>query len=137
VAGRGFHIALAREHAKTLFSLKEDNAIHTFLDELKVRPDMKKSGRVLDVGTLWDPIHRCLTEGELDPTAGDFPLNTAGGQLGFGQAGLAGGMHHVCDATRQIMGRAGQSQVPDCHRAFVSGNGGILSEQTTLILEGD
>ena len=68
---------------------------------------------------------------------GDFPLNTAGGQLGFGQAGLAGGMHHVCDATRQIMGRADAAQVPDCHRAFVSGNGGILSEQTTLILEGD
>ena len=68
---------------------------------------------------------------------GDFPLNTAGGQLGFGQAGLAGGMHHVCDATRQIMGRAGEAQVPDCHRAFVSGNGGILSEQTTLILQGD
>ncbi|MEV3905127.1 thiolase family protein [Mycobacterium sp. NPDC050551] len=68
---------------------------------------------------------------------GDFPLNTAGGQLGFGQAGLAGGMHHVCDATRQIMGRAGAAQVADCHRAFVSGNGGILSEQTTLILEGD
>jgi acetyl-CoA acetyltransferase len=68
---------------------------------------------------------------------GDFPLNTAGGQLGFGQAGLAGGMHHVCDATRQIMGRAGEAQVTDCHRAFVSGNGGILSEQTTLILEGD
>jgi acetyl-CoA acetyltransferase len=67
---------------------------------------------------------------------GDFPLNTAGGQLGFGQAGLAGGMHHVC-ATRQIMGRAGEAQVADCHRAFVSGNGGILSEQTTLILEGD
>ncbi|WP_396904399.1 thiolase family protein [Mycolicibacterium phlei] len=68
---------------------------------------------------------------------GDFPLNTAGGQLGFGQAGLAGGMHHVCDATRQIMGRAGAAQVADCNRAFVSGNGGILSEQTALILEGD
>ncbi|OBF50147.1 thiolase family protein [Mycolicibacterium monacense] len=68
---------------------------------------------------------------------GDFPLNTAGGQLGFGQTGLAGGMHHVCDATRQIMGRAGAAQVADCNRAFVSGNGGILSEQTTLILEGD
>ncbi|MGE2717258.1 thiolase family protein [Mycolicibacterium litorale] len=68
---------------------------------------------------------------------GDFPLNTAGGQLGFGQAGLAGGMHHVCDATRQIMGRAGAAQVADCNRAFVSGNGGILSEQTTLVLEGD
>ncbi|EKF25591.1 hypothetical protein C731_0293 [Mycolicibacterium hassiacum DSM 44199] len=68
---------------------------------------------------------------------GDFPMNTAGGQLGFGQAGLAGGMHHVCDATRQIMGRAKAAQVADCHRAFVSGNGGILSEQTALILEGD
>lgn len=68
---------------------------------------------------------------------GDFPLNTAGGQLGFGQAGLAGGMHHVCDAARQIMGRAGAAQVGDCHRAFVSGNGGILSEQTTLVLQGD
>ncbi|WP_029109113.1 thiolase family protein [Mycobacterium sp. URHD0025] len=68
---------------------------------------------------------------------GDFPLNTAGGQLGFGQAGLAGGMHHVCDATRQIMGRAGAAQVAECDRAFVSGNGGILSEQTTLILEGE
>ncbi|MGV0605052.1 thiolase family protein [Mycolicibacterium sp. XJ1904] len=68
---------------------------------------------------------------------GDFPLNTAGGQLGFGQAGLAGGMHHICDATRQIMGRADSGQVPDCNRAFVSGNGGILSEQTALILEGD
>ncbi|OBH16947.1 thiolase family protein [Mycolicibacter terrae] len=68
---------------------------------------------------------------------GDFPLNTAGGQLGFGQAGLAGGMHHVCDAARQIMGRAGAAQVTDCNRAFVSGNGGILSEQTTLILVGD
>ncbi len=68
---------------------------------------------------------------------GDFPMNTAGGQLGYGQAGLAGGMHHVCDAARQIMGRAGATQVPDCHRAFVSGNGGILSEQTTLVLEGD
>lgn len=68
---------------------------------------------------------------------GDFPLNTAGGQLGFGQAGLAGGMHHVCDAARQIMGRAAAAQVADCNRAFVSGNGGILSEQTALILEGD
>jgi hypothetical protein len=77
VVGRGHHIALAREHAKTLFGLKDDAAIRQFLDELKARPDMKKSGRLLDTGVLWDPIHRCLTEGELDPTAGDFPLNTA------------------------------------------------------------
>jgi len=68
---------------------------------------------------------------------GDFPLNTAGGQLSFGQAGMAGGMHHVCDATRQLMGRAGRAQVADCHVAFVSGNGGIMSEQVALVLQGD
>jgi acetyl-CoA C-acetyltransferase len=69
--------------------------------------------------------------------AGDFPLNTAGGQLSFGQAGMAGGMHHVVDAARQIMGRAAAAQVADCHRAFVSGTGGIMSEQVALVLSGD
>jgi hypothetical protein len=77
VVGRGYHIALAREHAKTLFGLKDDASLRKFLGELQVRSDMKKSGRVLDCGILWDPIHRCLTEGELDPAAGDFPLNHA------------------------------------------------------------
>jgi len=67
---------------------------------------------------------------------GDFPLNTAGGQLSFGQAGMAGGMHHVCDGARQVMGRAGQAQVADCNTAFVTGNGGIMSEQVALVLQG-
>jgi hypothetical protein len=77
VTGPGYHIALARDHAKTLFSIKEDTALRQFLDDLKARPDMKRSGRVLESGKLWDPIHRCLTEGELDPAGGDFPLNHA------------------------------------------------------------
>ena len=77
MAGPGYHIALTREHAKTLFGLKEDAGLRKFLEELRRRPDMHKSGRVLELGTLWDPIHRCLTEGELDPAGGDFPLNHA------------------------------------------------------------
>jgi acetyl-CoA C-acetyltransferase len=68
---------------------------------------------------------------------GDFPVNTAGGQLSFGQAGMAGGMHHVCDGARQVMGRAGDAQVHDCNTAFVSGNGGIMSEQVALVLQGE
>ena len=77
MVGRGYHIALGREHAKRLFSLKQDQEILKFLEELKASPEMKKSGRLLDSGTAWDAIHRCLTEGELDPTGGDFPLNHA------------------------------------------------------------
>ena len=67
---------------------------------------------------------------------GDFPLNTNGGQLGFGQAGGAGGMTHVIEGYRQVAGRAGGRQVKNCERMFVSGNGGIMSEQVALILEG-
>ena len=68
---------------------------------------------------------------------GDFPCNPFGGQLGFGQAGLAGGMSHITDAARQLMRRADAHQVPDADVAFVTGNGGLMSEQVALILEGD
>jgi acetyl-CoA acetyltransferase len=77
-----------------------------------------------------------LTEHDLT-FRGDFPTNTAGGQLSFGQAGMAGGMHHVVDGARQVMGRSGAAQVTDCDTAFVTGNGGIMSEQVALILGGD
>jgi len=65
---------------------------------------------------------------------GDLPLNTHGGQLSFGQPGLAGGMSHVTEAVRQLQGRAGERQVKDCEIAFVNGNGGIMSEQVSLVL---
>lgn len=64
---------------------------------------------------------------------GDFPVNTHGGQLSFGQAGIAGGMSHVTEAVRQIQGRGGDRQVAGLDFAFVNGNGGILSEQVSLV----
>ncbi len=67
--------------------------------------------------------------------AGDFPCNTHGGQLSFGQPGLGGGMSHVTEATRQLMGRGEARQVKDAKLAYVNGNGGIMSEQVSLILE--
>jgi acetyl-CoA acetyltransferase len=67
--------------------------------------------------------------------AGDFPCNTHGGQLSFGQPGLGGGMSHVTEAIRQLMGRGDSRQVKDAALAYVNGNGGIMSEQVSLILE--
>ncbi len=44
---------------------------------------------------------------------GTFPINTDGGELSGGQpGGQAGGFQHVIEAARQIMGRAGERQVP-------------------------
>lgn len=65
--------------------------------------------------------------------AGDFPLNTHGGQLSFGQPGMAGGMSHVTEAVRQIQGRAGNRQVPGLELAYAHGNGGIIAEQSGLV----
>jgi acetyl-CoA acetyltransferase len=65
--------------------------------------------------------------------AGDFPMNTHGGQLSFGQAGMAGGMSHVTEAVRQIQGRCGARQIPDLEFAYAHGNGGIIAEQTGLV----
>jgi acetyl-CoA acetyltransferase len=67
---------------------------------------------------------------------GDFPCNTHGGQLGFGQAGLAGGMSHVVEGVRQIQGRAGDRQLARHDTAYVTGTGGVMSEQAALVLQG-
>ena len=67
---------------------------------------------------------------------GNFPMNTHGGQLGFGQAGTAGGMSQLIEAVHQIQGRCGARQLTRNDLAYVSGTGGVMSEQTALILEG-
>jgi hypothetical protein len=121
VVGRGYHIALGRDHAKRLFGLKEDQAILQFLEELKAAPDMKKSGRLLDTGTAWDAIHRCLTEGELDPAAGDFPLNHAvlgGKQLHQGQDYAAVLVRP--DMTRFIADALGEVDEDDFRKRFLA-----------------
>ena len=68
---------------------------------------------------------------------GDWPLNTHGGQLSFGQPGLAGGLSHFAEAVRQIQGRAPMRAVADCNTAYCTGSGGMLSEQVAVILQGD
>ena len=68
---------------------------------------------------------------------GDFPCNTHGGQLGYGQAGLAGGMSQVVEAVTQIQDRAGPRQLAAHDLAYVSGTGGVMSEQAALILRGE
>ncbi|THG83125.1 thiolase family protein [Pseudomonas sp. A-1] len=67
---------------------------------------------------------------------GNFPMNTHGGQLSFGQSGAAGGMSQVVEAFHQIAGRAGDRQLARCDNVYVSGTGGVMSEQGALILQG-
>ena len=64
---------------------------------------------------------------------GDRPMNTHGGQLSFGQPSYAGGMSHVTEAVRQLRREAGHRQVKRNETAFVNGNGGIMSTQSSLV----
>ncbi|MBY6414393.1 thiolase family protein [Rhodococcus sp. BP-252] len=52
-----------------------------------------------------------------------WPVNTSGGQLSAGQAGSAAGMHGLVEAVTQLLGDAGNRQVPDARTAVVSGYG--------------
>ena len=62
------------------------------------------------------------------------PINTHGGQLGFGQPDLAGGMTHVVEAVRQIRGEAEGRQIENCNTSLVTGNGATMSEAVALVL---
>ena len=68
---------------------------------------------------------------------GPLPLNTHGGQLSFGQPSYAGGMSHLTEAVRQVRGQAGKRQIKNPRLAFVNGNGGVMSTQSSLILGRD
>ncbi|KIX16280.1 acetyl-CoA acetyltransferase [Paracoccus sp. 228] len=66
--------------------------------------------------------------------SGDMPLNTHGGQLGYGQPDLAGGMTHVTEAVRQLRGTAKGRQIANPEFALVTGNGATMSEAVALVL---
>jgi acetyl-CoA acetyltransferase len=71
---------------------------------------------------------------------GDFPVNTGGGELSVGQAGLAGGFLHVVEALRQLRGEADGHQVKKAERALVTGIGWLnygrnLGTTSALVME--
>ncbi|MFM8251711.1 MAG: DUF1877 family protein [Planctomycetota bacterium] len=75
MSGHGFHILLNREDSKKLFAQREPVAIRDFAAELTKSSDYRKQGRLLELGETWSTLHRCLTDGTLDPAGGDPPLN--------------------------------------------------------------
>lgn len=59
------------------------------------------------------------------------PVNLHGGMLSHGHAG---GVFHFLDGVRQLRGEAGPRQVEGAEVAAVSGNGGVLSTYSTMLL---
>lgn len=81
---------------------------------------------------------RFVRDNPLTFDGGGLAHNTSGGQLSGGQAGSAAGYMGAVEALRQLTGSALGQQVPDAHRALVSGYGminydrGLCSAATIL-----
>ncbi len=71
-----------------------------------------------------------IADGKTAP-GGSLPVNTGGGQL---SSFYMWGMTPVSEAVIQMRGDGGDRQVGAAQTALVSGNGGILSTHSTLIL---
>lgn len=71
---------------------------------------------------------------------GSLPLNTGGGQLSVGQAGMSGGLMLVTEAVQQLRREGGPRQVARARRALASGFGmigyGRGLAATAVVLEG-
>lgn len=71
-----------------------------------------------------------VADGKTAP-GGSLPVNTGGGQL---SSFYMWGMTPVSEGVIQMRGAGGARQVPQAQLALVSGNGGILSTHSTLVL---
>ena len=66
---------------------------------------------------------------------GPLPLNTHGGLMSYGHPGVAGGLSHLVETVRRMRedDAAGAARRP---LAFLHGDGGVLSANVSLVLEG-
>lgn len=73
-----------------------------------------------------------VAEGHTDP-GGDLPMNTYGGLLSYGHTGDASGVSMIAEAILQVMGRAGDRQVPKVDVALAHTYGGMIGDHSTLL----
>jgi acetyl-CoA acetyltransferase len=75
------------------------------------------------------------TAGRFDRT-GTLPLNTHGGLLSYGHCGVAGGMAHLAEVSRQLRSSCGSRQISGpARRALVHADGGVMSAHVSLAVE--
>jgi hypothetical protein len=107
MAGLGVHFALSLDQERRLLAASRDeDAVKEISDEIEEAWD---EPHLVDTDKAWDRIHRCLSDGTLDPDGGSYPLSYA--VLGGQQLHSAGGYvicYLDCDEVRDIAEALGQ-----------------------------
>jgi hypothetical protein len=88
VSGQGYHFAIAGDQAAALQACPDESAVLDFTDRLVDAFVAGGEGCGGDKG--WGILHRCLSDGTLDPKGGTPPLNRCflGGRLLVADGGI-------------------------------------------------
>jgi hypothetical protein len=94
VPSRAVLFAITEEDLAALLERDRSPALVDYM--IEVIEDRWDSDNLCELDKAWDAIHRCLTDGSLDPDAGEYPLNAAV----FGREGLHAGTNYFVGLTR-------------------------------------
>jgi hypothetical protein len=75
MACRGVHFAIEEEAAVRLLGATDDEAVLEIIQE-EIEETWDEAW-LYESDKAWDAIHRCLSDGTLDPDAGNYPLRLA------------------------------------------------------------
>ncbi|BES66540.1 thiolase [Gottschalkiaceae bacterium SANA] len=68
---------------------------------------------------------------------GKFPVTTNGGMLSEGHTGAGGGYATLVETIRQLMGKAGERQIPNCKKGLYNTSGGTGGDSNVTIFGTD
>ncbi|MEV2238375.1 YfbM family protein [Micromonospora sp. NPDC049891] len=71
----GVHFAITSEQGRSLLAADDGDEVGELLEDIEESWDDDASK--VDTDKAWDAIHRCLTDGTLDPEGGVYPLSHA------------------------------------------------------------
>ncbi|MDG4840222.1 YfbM family protein [Micromonospora sp. WMMD967] len=71
----GVHFAITPEQQERLLLAADDDTVGEFLEEIE--ESRGDDALAVDTDKAWDAIHRCLTDGTLDPDGGRYPWSHA------------------------------------------------------------
>ena len=139
----------------THFALSQDSDIARFGYAAAARESFAQAGIApsdIDIAQLYDsyPVFQMIAleelglvergragafvqEGNTWP-GGALPMTTNGGMLSQGHTGPGGGIAIMAEAARQLMGRAGERQVPDATFAVETSTGGTYVDAHVTVL---